>query len=185
MNFEELDIKGAWIAHSAVHQDKRGNFREWFKREEVNQAIGLDFDVAQANISTSNKGVLRGIHYSLVKSGQGKWITCNAGAIWDVVVDIRPSSPTFKKWIGVELSGSSGDSLIISEGLGHGFLSLQDDSIVTYLLTSEYSPSDEFEISPLDPSLAIEWPMNNLVLSEKDQLAPTLEEQRFAGNLNT
>ena len=183
MDIKELEIKGAWIARSPVHHDNRGCFLEWFKREELKIATGLDFDVKQANLSTSNKGVLRGIHYSLAKDGQGKWVTCISGSIWDVIVDIRPASPTFKQWIGIELKAGSGEAIYLSEGLGHGFISLEDNSTVAYLLTSEYSPRDEFEISPLDPELKISWPLVKLYLSEKDKLAPTLQEQLSAGNL--
>lgn len=185
MDIEELGIKGAWIARSPVHHDDRGYFREWFKREELELATGFDFGVKQANISTSNTGVLRGIHYSLAKDGQGKWVTCVSGSIWDVIVDIRPASPTFKQWIGIELTGASGDAIFVSGGLGHGFISLQDNSTVAYLLTSKHSPQEEFEISPLDPDLGISWPLTILHLSDKDKLAPTLREQLSAGNLKT
>lgn len=183
MQIRELAIKGAWIAHSPTHTDNRGFFREWFKEEEVEIATGRSFTVHQANISTSNKGVLRGIHYSLANKGQGKWITCISGSIWDVVVDIRPSSPTFKEWIGIELNALSGSSLFISEGLGHGFISLEDNSTVAYLLTSKYSPTEEFEIHPLDPELGIIWPLKNPSLSIKDAVAPTLMQQLSAGRL--
>jgi dTDP-4-dehydrorhamnose 3,5-epimerase len=183
MEFEELEIKGAWIARSPVHHDSRGYFREWFKGEEILSATGLQFGVEQANISSSNKGVLRGIHFSAAIQGQGKWVTCITGSIWDVIVDIRPTSPTYKKWIGVELIGGSGDSVFISGGLGHGFISLQDESNVAYLLTSSYSPKDEFEISPFDPELGISWPKTQFFLSDKDLSAPTLQELLDNGNL--
>lgn len=183
MEIEELGIKGVWIARSAIHNDDRGYFREWFKEVEIEVAIGRQFDVQQANISSSNKGVLRGIHYSIAKEGQGKWITCISGSIWDVVVDIRQSSPTFMKWVGVDLKANSGDSLFISEGLGHGFVSLEDNSTVAYLLTSQYSPSEEFEIHPLDSDLAITWPLEQLFLSAKDEAAPTLQERLSMGDL--
>ena len=183
MDMKELEIKGAWIARSPIHHDDRGHFREWFKSEELKLATGFDFDVKQANVSTSNRGVLRGIHYSLAKDGQGKWVTCISGSIWDVIVDIRPASPTFKRWIGIELTAASGEAIFVSGGLGHGFISLENSSTVAYLLTSEYSPKDEFEISPLDPELGISWPLAQLFLSDKDKLAPTLQDQFSAGNL--
>lgn len=185
MEIEELGIKGAWMARSPIHHDDRGHFREWFKEEDLELATGFHFEVKQANISSSNKGVVRGIHYSLAKDGQGKWITCISGSIWDVIVDIRPGSPTFKQWIGIELTGASGEAIFISGGLGHGFISLQDNSTVAYLLTSKYSPREEFEISPLDPELGISWPFAQLFLSDKDEFAPTLQEQLYSGNLET
>jgi len=183
MEFESLSIDGAWIVRSSVHSDARGTFREWFKGDEIRKEIGRDFVVAQSNISRSRRGVLRGIHYSLAPMGQAKWVTCISGSIWDVVVDIRPSSPTFRKWVGIELNGLSGESVIIGEGLGHGFISLEENSTVSYLLTSPYSREEEFEINPHDPNLAIEWPGSELLLSSKDKSAPTLATQLAAGNL--
>jgi len=174
MEFERLAIEGAWLTKSPIHRDERGFFREWFRGDELLSATGREFKVVQSNTSLSAKGVLRGIHYSLAPQGQAKWVTCTSGSIWDVVVDIRPSSPTFKKWVGVELKGSSGDSLLISEGLGHAFMALEDDSVVTYLLASPYSPMEELDIDPLDLELAIQWPSVERLLSPKDANAPTL-----------
>lgn len=183
MQIEELGIEGVWIARSPIHQDERGFFREWFKSDEIKTLLGRTFEVKQANISSSKKGVLRGIHYSQAREGQGKWVICVSGSIWDVVVDIRPSSPTFKKWIGIEMKGDRGDALFISEGLGHAFIALEDNSHIAYLLTSPYSPADEFEIHPLDPDLAIAWPIENVSLSTKDAAAPSFREQYESGRL--
>ena len=181
MDIEELGIKGAWLARSPIHDDNRGFFREWFKAEEITNVLGRTFDVQQANISFSNKGVLRGIHYSLASRGQGKWITCVTGSIWDVVVDIRPSSPTFRKWIGIELNAKRGDAFFISEGLGHGFVALEDATNIVYLLTSPYSQADEFGIHPLDPDLSIAWPIKNVSLSNRDATAPSFRDQQKSG----
>ena len=174
MELEELEIKGAWLARSPIHNDERGFFREWFKSSDFIDHIGRDFSVAQANISTSSKGVIRGIHFSTAREGQGKWVTCVSGSIWDVVVDIRPESPTFKKWTGIELNSKSGESIFISQGLGHSFISLEDNSVVVYLLTSQYNAREELGINPFDPDLAITWPTNRAVISEKDKIAPNL-----------
>lgn len=183
MEFEKLAIEGAWIGRSTVHQDHRGSFSEWFKSEEIERVIGRKFSVAQANVSQSNGGVIRGIHYSLAPAGQGKWVSCMSGSIWDVVVDIRSSSPTFKSWIGLNLRGDTGEALYISEGLGHGFVSLEENTVVTYLLTSPYSPDEEYEINPMDPDLAVKWPGVEHLLSEKDASAPTLDERLAQGKL--
>jgi len=183
MELEALSIEGAWIGRSSIHKDQRGFFREWFKANEIERVIGRKFSVAQANVSQSNRGVVRGIHYSLATTGQGKWVSCMSGSIWDVVVDIRPSSPTFKKWVGVTLRGDVGEALFISEGLGHGFISLEENTVVTYLLTSPYSPEEEFEINPRDPDLAIEWPGLEHLVSPKDASAPSLAERLAAGKL--
>ena len=176
MDFVELEIDGSWIFNSHVIADGRGHFREWFKASEIEQVLGRPFRVAQANVSVSHRGALRGIHYSLAKEGQGKWVTCASGSIWDVIVDLRPDSPTFKRWIGVHLSAENGKAIFVSENLGHAFVSLEDNTVVTYLLTSPYSPIEEHGIHPLDPELGIEWPSLEIRLSDKDSSAPTLKE---------
>lgn len=183
MEIEKMAIDGLWLASSPIHEDMRGFFREWFRSSDVESSIGRGFEVVQSNISMSHRGVLRGMHYSLAPSGQAKWITCISGSIWDVAVDLRPTSPTFRKWIGVELSADNGKALCISEGLGHGFISLEDNSIVSYLLTSPYSPSEEYEINPLDPELGIDWPLAERLMSPKDANAPTLDTRLSEGNL--
>lgn len=183
MELEKLAIEGLWIARSPIHSDGRGYFREWFRSSDIESSVGREFNVEQSNISMSSRGVLRGIHYSLTPAGQAKWITCISGSVWDVAVDLRPTSPTFKKWVGVTLTANSGEALFLSEGLGHAFISLEDNSVVSYLLTSPYSPSDEFEINPLDPELRIEWPGIDRLMSPKDENAPTLAARLAEGNL--
>ena len=108
--------------------------------------------------------------------GQAKWVTCANGAIWDVVIDIRPKSPTFKHWEAIELRAEEGKALMISEGLGHAFLSLEDDTVISYLLTTPYSPKEEFAINPQDPEIGIDWPKIPLHFSEKDAAAPAVRE---------
>ena len=171
-----LGIIGAWLYQSDVHGDSRGYFTEWFKNELVQSVIGREFKIAQANISSSKKGVVRGIHFSIAKEGQSKWVTCISGRIIDFVIDIRPNSPTFKKWVSVDLSEASGKSVFIGEGLGHAFIAMEDASKISYLLNSPYSPSDEFAINPKDPEIAIEWPLEELFFSPKDESAPYLKD---------
>ena len=171
-----LEISGSWIFQSQVHKDERGYFTEWFKGELIEKVVGKKFNLAQSNVSKSSKGVLRGIHFSIAKAGQAKWITCVTGSIWDVVIDIRPNSPTFKKWTAVQLDAGSGKSIYISEGLAHAFLALEDETTISYLLSSPYSPSEELTINPNDPELAIIWPLTELKISDKDQKAPFLAE---------
>jgi dTDP-4-dehydrorhamnose 3,5-epimerase len=185
MELTPLGIKGAWLAESPVWSDDRGFFREWFKTEEINKATGRNFNVEQANISSSIKGTVRGIHYSLAAKGQAKWVTCVSGLIKDVIVDIRPNSKTFGKWIEVELSGTSGNAVLIGEGLGHGFISLADVSTVAYLVSSPFSPTEEFEINPLDQAIGIDWglPLSELKISDKDKNAPTLDQCKEEGKL--
>lgn len=170
-----LKISGAWIIESEVHDDNRGNFREWFRAEDLLRSTGIQFNPVQANLSTSSKGVIRGIHFSKAREGQSKLITCAYGRILDVIVDIRPDSDTFKSWEAVELSQDSGLSIFLSHGLGHAFQSLSDHASVAYLLSSEYSPSNEFAINPLDSELSIDWPVTPIILSHKDREARGLK----------
>ena len=185
MNLTSLGIDGAWLAESPVWSDDRGFFREWFKSEDVKAATGREFGIEQANISLSSAGTLRGIHYSIAPRGQAKWITCVAGSIQDVIVDIRPDSKTFGRWVDVELKGDSGRAVLISEGLGHGFLALEDNTAVAYLVSTPFSPTDEFEINPLDKKIGIKWGMDfgSLKISGKDKIAPTLAERLAEGKL--
>ncbi len=185
MELTPLGIEGAWLAESPVWTDERGFFREWFKSADVLAATGINFSIQQANISQSHRGVIRGLHYSLALEGQAKWVTCVNGGIRDVIVDIRPSSPTFRKSVFVELNGLDGRAVLIGPGLGHGFASLADSSTIAYLLSSPYSPSEEFEINPLDPALGIDWGVDlaEVSLSEKDKMAPLLVHRQVEGKL--
>ena len=185
MNLTPLGINGAWVAESPVWSDDRGFFREWFKSEDVLAATGINFSIQQANISQSQRGVIRGIHYSLAPQGQAKWITCVNGSIRDVIVDIRPSSPTFGKSVFVDLNGLDGRAVLIGAGLGHGFASLAHSSTIAYLLSSAYSPTEEFEINPMDPELVIDWGVDHaeVSLSEKDKMAPSLAHRNQEGKL--
>jgi dTDP-4-dehydrorhamnose 3,5-epimerase len=178
-------IAGAWLAESLVWSDNRGFFREWFKSTDIKNATGRDFGIEQANISLSSRGTLRGIHYSIAPRGQAKWITCVSGSIKDVIVDIRPASQTFGNWIEVELSGNSGKAVFISEGLGHGFLALEENTTVAYLVSTPFSPTDEFDINPLDKEIGINWGMDltEIKISDKDKNAPTLAERLVEGKL--
>jgi dTDP-4-dehydrorhamnose 3,5-epimerase len=187
MKLTPLGIDGAWLAESPVWSDERGFFREWFKSEEVLAATGINLSIQQANISQSQRGVIRGIHYSLAPQGQAKWITCVNGSIRDVIVDIRPSSSTFGKSVFVDLNGLDGRAVLIGEGLGHGFASLADSSTIAYLLSSPYSPTEEFEINPMDPELGIDWGIDlaEVSLSEKDKMAPSLAERHKESKLPT
>ena len=185
MKITPLEIEGVWVAESPVWSDDRGFFREWFKSESIKTATGRDFEIEQANISLSSKGALRGIHYSIAPRGQAKWVTCVTGTIKDVVVDIRPKSTTFGKWVDVELRGDSGKAVFIGEGLGHGFIALEDNTVVAYLVSTPFSPTHEFEINPLDEKIEINWGMSviDLKISDKDKGAPTLAERLTEGKL--
>ena len=174
MHFEKTPIEGVWITRSQVFEDHRGSFRECAKFTESAKITGETFIVAQTNSSISKQGVVRGMHFSTNPLGQWKWITCLAGSIYDVVVDIRVQSPTFLEKVQLEISARNELGLLIQGNLAHGFQSLEESSLVSYNLSSEFSPNFEFEISPLDPDFSIEWPISNIILSQKDKEAPSL-----------
>jgi dTDP-4-dehydrorhamnose 3,5-epimerase len=181
-----LGIDGAWVYTPQVHHDDRGSFAETFRGAEFAADLGYRLDVAQVNCSVSRRGVIRGIHYADVPPGQAKYVTCVAGAILDVVVDLRADSPTFGKWEAVTLEAESRRAVFIGEGLGHAFMALNDGATALYLCSTPYAPGREHGVHPLDPSVGIAWPSGDglePVLSDKDAAAPTLEEALRAGAL--
>ena len=186
MQARELDIAGAWEITPQLRSDSRGLFFEWLTDRGFAGFAGHRLDVRQANCSVSAAGVLRGLHFAQVPPSQAKYVTCLSGSVFDVVVDIRVGSPTFGRWDALVLDDRSRRSVYLSEGLAHGFLALQDNSTVMYLCSAEYSPQREHTIAATDPTLAIDWPTGQeLVLSDRDAAAPTLDEVRAVGLLPT
>lgn len=177
MLIDKTNIEGLWFTQTKIHTDDRGTFRECFQFLSSVENTKQTFKVEQVNASLSERGVLRGIHYSLNPMSQWKWVTCLSGSVWDVVVDIRINSKTYGEYFGCMLSGENGSGLLIQDNLGHSFQALEDNSIVVYSLSSTYQPQFEFEINPLDENLNIKWPIEMPKLSEKDRLAPTLRER--------
>ncbi|PRC43049.1 dTDP-4-dehydrorhamnose 3,5-epimerase [Mycobacterium sp. ITM-2017-0098] len=189
MSARELAIPGAWEITPVLHSDSRGSFFEWFTDREFMTITGHRLGLRQANCSVSKAGVLRGVHFAQVPPGQAKYVTCARGAVVDVVVDIRVGSPTFGNWDAVTLDDSTHRSVYLAEGLGHAFLALEDDSTVMYLCSAGYDPAREHTVSPMDPALAIDWSSlgfgGELILSDRDRAAPTLEQMRAGGLLPT
>ena len=186
MQVRELDIAGAWEITPQLHRDSRGLFFEWLTDGGFTEFAGHRLDVRQANCSVSGAGVLRGLHFAQLPPSQAKYVTCLSGSVFDVVVDVRVGSPTFGRWDAVTLDDRSHKSVYISEGLAHGFVALQDNSTVMYLCSAEYSPGREHTIAATDPALAIEWPSGHqIVISDRDAAAPSLDEVRTAGLLPT
>jgi len=184
MDARELKIPGAWEFTPRIFPDNRGLFLEWFKDDVFRATVGQSLTLTQANHSISAKGVVRGVHFAQVPPSQGKYVYCVAGAVLDVVIDIRVGSPTFGAWDSVLLDSVDRRAVYVSEGLGHAFLSLQDDSCVTYLCSTGYNPTGEFGTNPLDPALALPWPDDiELRVSDKDREAPSLEQAQAAGIL--
>ncbi|MGN5636190.1 dTDP-4-dehydrorhamnose 3,5-epimerase [Streptomyces sp. AC154] len=180
----QLSIPGAWVHEPEVLTDGRGSFHEWFRASDLDAAQGHPLGLAQANFSSSARGTLRGIHFADVPPGQAKYVKCVRGAVLDVIVDIRAGSPTYKRWEGVRLDDSGHRSVYLAEGLGHAFMALTDDACVLYLCSEGYAPAREHGIDPLDPELAIDWPLDVApLLSGKDAAAPSLAEAEEQGLL--
>jgi dTDP-4-dehydrorhamnose 3,5-epimerase len=178
-----MSIHGAYVFEPVRFTDPRGHFQENFKLSTLADELGVSFNVKQVNQSVSAKGVIRGIHFADNPPGQAKYVSCPKGKVWDVVVDLRPKSPTFGTWEGVKLTETNGKSVFISEGLGHAFLSLEEDSVVSYLCSEEYNPTTERQIYPLDQDLNIEFTaagepfgLENFLLSDQDKFAPTFSQ---------
>ncbi len=182
---EPLSIHGAYRVTPVAHKDERGELYEWYRPDLLAEATGADWCVQQANVSQSRRGALRGIHFADVPPGQAKYVTCVQGRVADVVVDLRVGSPTFGRWIPVELDARTKSAVLISEGLGHGFQALTPDTTVMHLLSQRYNPAIEHAVHPLCPTLAIRWPIPNPVLSPKDRQAPSLPEAAAQGLLPT
>jgi dTDP-4-dehydrorhamnose 3,5-epimerase len=184
---QPLGIEGAWLYTPTVHGDDRGSFAEAFRGAEFAAALGYRLDVAQVNCSISRRGVIRGIHYADVPPGQAKYVSCVAGALVDVIVDLRVDSPSFGKWEAVQLDDVTRRAVFLAEGLGHALMALTDRATALYLCSTPYTPGREHGVHPLDPVIGIAWPLDEEqtapVLSDKDAAAPTLEEARQAGQL--
>ena len=181
MPYQKTEIEGVFLFTPNVFGDSRGEFYESFRSDEIFVETVLEFQVAQVNNSVSSKGVLRGIHFKENPPGQQKFVTVTSGAIIDVAIDLRRSSPTFRKWQAFELNEENRHSLLIGNGIGHAFLSLQDETKVTYLCDSVFEPEKEHGISPLSADidweqLASRFGMSEFLLSDKDRNALGLDE---------
>jgi dTDP-4-dehydrorhamnose 3,5-epimerase len=183
MKISPLGIEGAWEITPVQYGDPRGLFMEWYRFDHLAEAVGHPLRLAQANLSVSAAGVVRGIHFADVPPGQAKYVTCVRGAVLDVIVDLRVGSPTFGRWEGVRLDDAERKAVYLSEGLGHGFCALTDDATISYLCSETYNPTGEHGVHPLDPTLGIEWPAEQPQLSAKDEAAPTLAEAQASGLL--
>lgn len=171
---EETPIEGLRLIRSRVFQDGRGFFLEAYKASDFH-ALGLAERFCQDNHSYSARGVLRGLHFQRAPRPQGKLVRAISGRIWDVAVDLRPESPTFRRWYGVELSGDDGKMLYVPPGFGHGFAALSD-AHVSYKCTSEYDARLDGGLRWDDPEIAVAWPVADPILSPKDEALPLLQE---------
>jgi dTDP-4-dehydrorhamnose 3,5-epimerase len=146
-----LSIEGAWEITPVQHGDPRGLFMEWYRFDHLAEAVGHPLRLAQANLSVSARGVVRGIHFADVPPSQAKYVSCVKGAVVDVIVDLRSGSPTFGQHEMVRLDDVDRRAVYLGEGLGHGFCALTDEATLTYLCSETFAPTREHAVHPLDP----------------------------------
>lgn len=178
MTYIETEIPGVWIIEPKVFNDARGYFMEAWKRADFEQHVG-EVNFVQDNESCSSKGVLRGLHYQLAPYSQAKLVRVIKGIVWDVAVDIRVGSPTFGKYVAVELSGQNKRQLFIPQGFAHGFHVLSEEAVFTYKVDNPYSPTHERGLRFDDPAVGVDWGITDpaiVNLSEKDMKAPLLKD---------
>lgn len=171
---EATSLPGVVIIEPPVFGDSRGHFKELFK-ESFYAEIGVDSQFVQDNFSRSIRGVLRGLHFQ-VNAPQGRLVSCLRGSVFDVAVDIDPSSPTYREWVGVELSDENHRQLWLPPGYAHGFCVLSESADFFYKCTAPYDPTDEAGILWADESIGVEWPVRSPSLSDKDLALPTLAD---------
>ena len=175
MEYKKTTIEGVYIIEPKVFNDARGYFFEAWKKEEFEQYIGK-VEFVQDNESKSSYGVLRGLHYQKGDCSQAKLVRVIKGKVLDVAVDIRKSSPTFGKYVMVELSDENKRQFFIPRGFAHGFLVLSDEAIFTYKVDNAYAPQADAGIRWNDPDLNINWNIENPILSEKDKVSPMFKD---------
>ncbi len=172
MTFEETKINGAFVVQLEKLKDHRGYFARAWCKEELEQ-MNLETDIKQYNASYNyKKGTLRGLHYQNPPYTETKYVRCTNGAVYDVIVDLRPESPTYKKWLGIELSAENMKMLYVPKGCAHGYLTLTDNAEVFYMVTAFYHKEAEGGVRYNDPAFNIEWPVEITDISDKDKKHP-------------
>ena len=185
MQIRELSVPDSYEFTPIQRADDRGVFLEWYRFDKLADTIGHPIALRQANTSVSKRGVVRGIHFADFPIGQAKYVTVTHGAVLGYVIDIRVGSPTLGKWDSVLLDTLNRRAIYIAEGLGHAFVALTDDAVVSYLVTDTYNPTGEHAINPLDPQIALAFPpeAGAPLLSPKDLEAPSLADAEKLGLL--
>ena len=173
MIFEETDFKGVYLIEIEPIADERGFFARSFCRKEF-EAHGLNPSVSQCNVSYNRrKGTLRGMHYQVAPHAEAKLVSCLSGSIYDVVIDLRPNSATYRKWLAVELRAHDLEKMIyVPEGFAHGFQTLEADTKVFYQISAFYEPGSARGIRWDDPAFSIRWPQGPRIVSERDKSYP-------------
>ena len=178
MTFHKTKLPGVFEIRLEPQPDERGFFARCWCQEEF-EKMGLNTRVAQCSVSFSTrKGTLRGIHYQAAPYSEAKVVRCTRGAIYDVVVDLRPDSPAFKNWIAVVLTASNRHMVYVPEGCGHGLMTLENDTEVFYQISEFYNPESARGVRWDDPAFQIAWPEKVEVISERDRTYPNFESQR-------
>jgi len=181
MKFTETALQGAFMIDIDKRDDARGFFARTYCAREF-AAHGLPEQMVQTNMSlTRIKGTLRGLHSQRRPQAEDKLVQCMQGAIWDAIVDIRPESPTYCQWIGMELSAASGRLLLVPQGFLHGFQTLSDDAVVSYQVSAFYAADAERGARHDDPSFGIQWPAAVVELSDKDRSWPDFKRESQPG----
>jgi len=174
-SFSETELPGLVIVTPRVFPDDRGFFIETYKESDFRKA-GIAERFVQDNHSRSSKGTLRGLHFQRSPYAQGKLVRASRGRLWDVAVDLRPDSPTYRRWLGVELSEDNRVMFYIPAGFAHGFVALEDGTELQYKCTAEYDAASDGGVRWDDPELAIRWPITDVLVSAKDAALPYLKE---------
>lgn len=175
ISFYNLNIFGGRVFSDEAFQDSRGVFEIFWDQSVVTNA-GISFRPSNACHSYNRQaGTIRAFHFQRVPYGQAKLISCVSGRAWDVVLDLRPESPTFRQWDAVELSAGCGKAVYLPSGCAHGFATLEDNTTMTYLIEGEYRPEAAAVVRWDDPALGVPWPVSEPILSDKDRLAPGLD----------
>lgn len=172
MKFKELDVAGAWLIEPELVSDERGSFRRHFCSEEF-AAHGIETRVMQGNVSENpHLHTLRGFHYQLAPHAEGKTISCFSGALYDIIVDLRPDSKSFLQWVAVTLDAKDRSSLYIPPGCANAYLTVAPDTVVHYYMSELYTPGSYRGFCYNDPSFDFEWPAKPLVISDRDRNLP-------------
>ena len=180
MNFHETKLRGAFVIEPQRIDDERGFFaRNWSQREFA--AHGMDASFVESNASRSlKKGTLRGMHFQASPHAQVKLVRCTQGAIYDVIIDLRPGSPTFKNWVAAELTAANGRLLYVPQGFAHGFQTLVPNTEVFYLVSAYYAPESAGGVRWNDPAFAIQWPEDSRTIIERDRNYPDFDSATLA-----
>jgi len=180
--FKRLEIPETVLIQTKVFEDDRGFFLEIYKKDEM-ENFGIKGDFVQDNHSRSKRGVLRGLHFQKEPYAQAKLVRCIRGEIYDVVVDLRRNSQTFSRYLGLVLSEENRHQLYVPRGCAHGFLALSEVAEVVYKVDNVYTPKSEGGLIWNDPDVDVTWPIDDLIISERDRLWPTLKEMEERGEL--